>query len=210
MGFYGLQEMRGGDVTAPLIEFLYNQLNILSEKTFQFQTLPCQDIVLLGQHLALSLPQLRVAFQDRHNKWEAMNLLIADELEKRRNVGDPYFSSTPSPNDPPLSNVAKRAFKNSYITISSNRNLFGLYENEIMSNNLFSQISNPEYEHEVSKVIHKRDKVVRFCMSRDRLLNVQLNNVEKIGAKALRVIKEKELDLWVSKRIGGSRSQKDY
>jgi hypothetical protein len=39
-------------------------------------------------------------------------------------------------------------------------------------------------------------------MSRDRFLNVKLNNIEKIGAKALRVIKEKDLDLWVSNRIG--------
>jgi hypothetical protein len=134
-----------------------------------------------------------------------MNLLIADELEKRKNVGDPYFSSYPSPNDTPLSNVAKRAFKNSYITISSNKNLLGLFEDEIMSNNLISnpsQMSSPEFEVESNKIIHKRDKVVRFCMSRDRLLNVQLFNVQNIGAKVLRAVKEKDLDLWVSKRIG--------
>ena len=179
------------------MEFLYLQLESLVIRTDQLQELSFEKLILLGKQLALTPTELIEAFSDKHPRWEEINLIIADEIARRFSC-----DSNASPDNELLDKlVIMRSSESQYITLSSRFNLLGAYDCRILPD-----IDNCQ-EPMLSQVAERdcKTSIVRYCMSRDRLLSSNSNGIESIGAKHLRTVDPLEFKKWLSNRLGTTR-----
>lgn len=195
MAFDGLQGKRGCSKVSSIIDFLYCQLESLVMSTDQLKELSCDNLILLGNQLALTEQELIEAFNDEHPKWEEINLIIADEIARRFSSNEFVLLDKESSED---NLVFMRSSESQYITLSSRFNLLGAYDCRVRPNTADS-------EEPVLSGTAVRDggvASVRFCMSRDRHLSSNLNSIEGVGAKHLRTVDTLEFKQWLSSRVG--------
>ena len=141
MSFYGLQGLRRSAEAKILTDYIYDQMAQLVVSTSKLTSLSYDDVKLLGQHFALTILEIREAFNDYYPRWEEINLLICDELAYRKGTENTLDSSSSSgissgsgpitddlTTSPELLLVRKNILRHQYISISSTYNLFAAYE----------------------------------------------------------------------------------
>ena len=194
MAFDGLQGKRGCSKVSFITDFLYRQLDNLVISTDQLKELSCDNLIVLGNQLALTEAELIEAFNDEHPKWEEINLIVADEIARRFSCDEFVLLDKESQDNL----VFMRSCESQYITLSSRFNLLGAYDCRIRPN----QANSGESARSGTAVRGGGVGNVRFCMSRDRHLSSNLNNIESIGAKHLRTADTLEFKKWSSSRVG--------
>jgi hypothetical protein len=209
-GLYGLQGMRDESAYMTILDFLYDNAMIIAGDAASCKLLSCVDLVFLGQHLALTLPKLQEVLKDRYERWNSINVMITDELIKRRDDLDPYFSCADfrSIAEQRVYAIAKVAIENSSLLISSNEYLFNLFESDVVlrvSNTDGISISQSNkidliINIEVDGMNHKQEKK-RFCTLRDVFLKSKGVVIERIETSALRRMNDKEVKEWVQERV---------
>lgn len=195
MSFEGLRGIRRYNEASALMDYLYCQVDTVLKSTNQLQDLSCENVLILGMQMALSTAELLEAFDDKYPKWESINLIIVDEIARRKSVGQLLFTDT----DMQASSVFKNSCKYQYITLSSNYNLFGPYDTEAVLNadtEILPHLQTSSADSQDSPVGGN----IRFCMSRDRLLSESTKGLEAVGAKSLRKLEYVEFERWLLNR----------
>jgi hypothetical protein len=195
MSFEGLRGFHRCSEVSALMDFLYCQVDTMVDNTNQLQDLSCENILILGMQMALSTAELLEAFDDEYPKWENINLIIVDEIARRKSIGQLLFTDT----DMQSSSVFKNSCEYQYITLSSNYNLFGPYDSEAVSN-LDMKILPKLPTSSIDSSFEPVGVNIRFCMSRDRLLSTNAMGIEAIGAKFLRKAEYVEFERWLLNR----------
>lgn len=195
MSFEGLRGIRRYSEVSALMDFLYCQVDTMINNTNKLQDLSCENILILGMQMALSTVELLEAFDDKYPRWENTNLIIVDEIARRKSIGQLLFTDT----DIQTSKVFKKSLEYQYITLSSNYNLFGPYDSEAVLNlgmKILPQLPTSSVDFPAAP----EGGNLRFCMSRDRLLSSNSMGVEAIGAKFLRKVEFDEFERWLLNR----------
>lgn len=200
MSFEGLRGIRRYSEASALIDFLYRQVDTMLKSTNQLQDLSCENVLILGMQMALSTVELLEAFDDKYPKWESINLIIVDEIARRKSVGQLLFTDT----DMQSSNVFKKSCKNQYITLSSNYNVFGPYGTEAMLNVDTEILPLPQTSSADSQDAPIGGNI-RFCMSRDKLLSESTTGLEAVGAKFLRKLEYVDFERWLLNRTANAK-----
>ena len=196
MMFHGLQGLRGNTEAKFLVDFIYNQIDILISTKNKLTLLHDSDVQLLGKYFALTFSELREAFKDKHSKWEEINLLICDELAYRKGAGGVSFATTM----PKFISAKLELQEYKYVTISSNYNLLAAYE--------FDDAGEGSYiaadivtDMKVDASTQAIEGNARFCLSRDKHLRRHENGIEKIGAVNLRSLDDANFQSWLYRRL---------
>jgi hypothetical protein len=131
---YGMQVMSSKHAEhLTLLEFLHDKTKSIAGDPLLCGLLSCVDLVYFGQHLAITLPKLRLMLMDKCNEWEEINSMITDELSKCKNDLDLFFRWGGSQSDAEqrVHAIIKSALRTS-ISITSNEHLFNLFESDIV------------------------------------------------------------------------------
>ena len=192
---YGLQGLRGNSEAKFLVDFMYDQIDLLVSSTNKLTLLCDDDVQLLGKHFALTSSELREAFKDKYPRWEEINLLICDELAYRKGAGGLSFTTT----SPKLISAKLKLLEYKYITMSSNYNFLAAYELDDASGGL-CVAADVVTDIKLGSSIKAIDGNARFCLSRDKHLCRHENGIEKIGAVNLRSLDDTKFRSWLYRR----------
>jgi hypothetical protein len=115
-----------------------------------------------------------------YGRWEAINLVLADELVKRKGNDDPFLNvgQFRSVVEQRVYTIGKKAFENSSEIISSNEYLCSIFEGDIVLRVPITNDKDPSrsliINIEVDGISHKRETKKRFCQLRDKHLKSQV------------------------------------
>jgi hypothetical protein len=156
--------------------------------------------------------------EDEYERWKTINILLANELVKRKSNADPFFQPRTyrSNAERRVYDIAKIAFENSDITILSNEYLCNTFEADIV---LRVPIANSAHHSpldsevlvvnvEVDSIHHKLERKKRFCMLRDKYLRSQGVIIERIEVSVLRRMKDMEVKKWLLERVATSQKNR--
>lgn len=194
---YGLQGIRANADAKFFVDFIYDEMDLLVRSTAKFTLLCDDDVQLLGKHFALTSSELREAFKDKYPRWEELNLLICDELAYRKGAGDLTFSTTSAE----LTTAKVKLLEHKYITMSSNYNLLAAYEFDVGGEYKSVIDIDVHTNADINNLRRTNDKNVRFCLSRDKHLSRQSNDIQKFGAVYLRPLDLMKFNGWLLSRI---------
>jgi hypothetical protein len=215
---YGMQGMGGAAEFLALIRHFYYQVLMIAGSPSLLKSLLSKDLMFLSQNLVLTLPVLREGMKDEYERWKTINILLANELVKRKSNADPFFQPRTyrSNAERRVYDIAKIAFENSDITILSNEYLCNTFEADIV---LRVPIANSAHHSpldsevlvvnvEVDSIHHKLERKKRFCMLRDKYLRSQGVIIERIEVSVLRRMKDMEVKEWLLKRVAISQKNR--
>jgi hypothetical protein len=144
----------------------------------------------------MTLPILREALKDEYNKWENIELILIDELTKRRSDSNSFCQpgNPRSSSEKRVFNMARKTFENSSISVSSNEYLFNLFEDDIILRIPMANGTSPTHSVivniEVDGRHHLQERKKRFCMLRDKYLKSQGVYIVRIDVSFLLKMKE--------------------
>jgi hypothetical protein len=211
MALYGMQGMRKAVEFLFVVGLLYDQLKMITGSASLLQSLSTDDLASLSRYIVLTLHELRVELNDKYERWETINNLLANELIKRKSNSDPFFNPGISRSNAErrVLDIAKAAFKNSDVSISSNEYLCNMFEADILLRvPIANSIKNSQSDSchliiniEVDGIYHKQEKKKLFCLRRDRYLKFQGVIIDRIEVSTLRRIKDVEVEEWLLERV---------
>jgi hypothetical protein len=177
MALYGIHGMSKAVEFSLLVNLFYDQLKMIAGSTSLVQSFSTGDLTSLSRYIVLTLCALRSELKDEYESWETINNLLANELNKRQRNGHLFFSLNSQSNaERQVYDIAKRAFLDSDVSVSSNEYLCNIFEADIvlripipksMRKNKLDR-SHLILNIEVDGTHHQRETTKRFCMQRDR------------------------------------------
>ena len=200
---YGLICVLGSSSSLDIVNFLLLSLCNICDTTEQFKSLSPEDIVSLGQHVALSLPALQSSLSDEnYSMWMILSDLIDDALADRpQSVGEEFQSS----GEKRMFYLSFNALETSGVKISCNEHLFNLFESDIVLRIPRVEGDSLIMNIEVDGVHHLREKKKRFCMLRDKYFMSKGVIVERLDVSRMNKMKDEEIQTWLSQRIAAAR-----
>jgi hypothetical protein len=147
--------------------------------------------------------------KDGYGKWEALTLVLSDELVKRKNNNDPFFNvgQFRSVVEQRVYTIGKKVFENSAESISSNEYLCSIFEGDIVLRVPIATDEHPSgfksliINIEVDGISHKQETKKRFCILRDKYLKSQGVVIERIEASTLKKMTDLEVGEWILERV---------
>ena len=195
ISFDGLRGIRGSSSAATVMDYLYSQVEALITDASAIEKVSSDDLSCLSEQLALSLTELYEAFNDEHPRWERANLCIVDELERRNSLGQ-FHTRTPN-------QTLHETDVTQYISISSRYNV--LHGSGHLPAAKFQGVtSDMPVDITGSEIVDLKStgiSGVRFCMSRDKHLQVQPTGLEAVGARKFRTMSRSDFENWLINRV---------
>jgi hypothetical protein len=87
-----MEHLESLKISLPFLFFFYDRVEIVAGADGSFQSLSCEDLIILGQDLALTLAEFKEVLDDEDGKWERLTLRLTAELLKRKINLDPFFN----------------------------------------------------------------------------------------------------------------------
>jgi hypothetical protein len=87
-----MENLKSLKISLPFLYFFYDRVEIVAGADGSFQSLSCEDLIILGQDLALTLAEFKEVLDDEDGKWERLTLRLTAELLKRKINLDPFFN----------------------------------------------------------------------------------------------------------------------